>query len=169
VDGAIGTVRPVREEPPAFEVFFEAEYGRLLKVLYLITGSRTEAEDLAQEAMARALERWQRVSTMERPGGYVYRMALNLNRKRLRHLSVVARQLVGARDREEPSLEERTEVRMALDSLPRPTREALVLIDWLGLDAAEAGRLLGIRPGSVRSRVSRARSALRDRMGEDDA
>jgi RNA polymerase sigma factor (sigma-70 family) len=119
--------------------------------------------------MARALERWQRVSTMERPGGYVYRMALNLNRKRLRHLSVVARQLVGARDREEPSLEERTEVRMALDSLPRPMREALVLIDWLGLDAAEAGRLLGIRPGSVRSRVSRARSALRDRMGEDDA
>ena len=150
-------------------MFFEAEYGRLLKVLYLITGSRVEAEDLAQEAMARALERWQRVSTMERPGGYVYRTALNLNRKRLRHLSVAARRLAAVLDRQEPSVEERTEVRMALDSLPRPMREALVLVEWLGLDAAEAGRLLGIRPGSVRSRVSRARSALRERIGEDDA
>src|SRR4029453_16523446 len=41
-----------------FGSFFEAEYERLFQALYLACGDKTEAEDLAQEAMARAFERW---------------------------------------------------------------------------------------------------------------
>src|SRR5262245_25047505 len=75
----------------SFRWFFEAEYVRLCQALYLITGDAYEAEDLAQEAMTRALERWDRVGVMESPAGYVYRTALNLNRKRIRRLMVAAR------------------------------------------------------------------------------
>ncbi|HZA40654.1 MAG TPA: sigma factor [Actinomycetota bacterium] len=53
--------------------------------LILLTADRHEAEELAQEAMARAYAWWDRVGRMNSPGGYVYRTAVNLNRKRLRH------------------------------------------------------------------------------------
>src|SRR5438105_12333932 len=74
-----------------FEQFFQAVYPPLSRALFLLTGNATEAEDLAQETFARAFERWERVREMDSPEGYVYRTALNLNRKRLRHLRVRAR------------------------------------------------------------------------------
>jgi DNA-directed RNA polymerase specialized sigma24 family protein len=50
---------PYEREPPAFESFFEDEKDRLLRTLSVITGSRGEAEDLAQEAFTRLFERWE--------------------------------------------------------------------------------------------------------------
>ena len=64
-----------------FEVLFRSEFRRLGKALYLLTGDRGEAEELAQEAMARVYERWARVRTMESPTGYLYRVALHLAKK----------------------------------------------------------------------------------------
>ena len=49
---------------PDFDTFFAIEYRRLFEVLYLLTRDRAEAEDLAQEAMARAYERWSRIATL---------------------------------------------------------------------------------------------------------
>jgi hypothetical protein len=54
-------------EPPAFEGFFEDQKERLLRILSVITGSRAEAEDLAQEAFTRVFERWGSVAGMEDP------------------------------------------------------------------------------------------------------
>lgn len=151
-----------------FEQFFGAEYPRLRAAMYLITGRAEEAEELAQEAMARAFERWDRVGTMDSPGGYVYRTALNLNRQRLRHLAVRARRLLGAArtaDLESDS-DVRTELFMALDALPRGQREALILVEWVGLSAEEAAQILGIAASSVRSRIHRARIWLRQKLEE---
>ncbi len=44
-----------------FEEFFEREFTRLLRAVYLVTGDRYEAEEIAQEAMARACQDWPRV------------------------------------------------------------------------------------------------------------
>jgi RNA polymerase sigma-70 factor (ECF subfamily) len=44
-----------------FEEFFRAEYGRLVRTVYLLTRNGAEAEEIAQEAMARTYERWDRV------------------------------------------------------------------------------------------------------------
>src|SRR6478672_5092296 len=82
------------EPTPEFEEFFRAEYPSLVRSLYLLTADLGEAEELAQEAMAKVFERWGRVRAMGSPGGYVYRTAVNLNRKRLRHLAVRARRLL---------------------------------------------------------------------------
>src|SRR5436309_15717753 len=77
-----------RESEIEFDDFFRGEYPRLVRSLYLLTADLPEAEELAQESMARAYERWGRVRRMDAPGGYVYRTAVNLNRKRVRHLAV---------------------------------------------------------------------------------
>jgi hypothetical protein len=41
-----------------FEAFFEREYAPLVRLAYLLSGDRAEAEEIAQEAMARVYERW---------------------------------------------------------------------------------------------------------------
>lgn len=77
--------------PVEFVAFFREEYPRLVRAALLLTGSPQEAEDLAQEALSRAFERWDQVGAMDSPTGYVYRTAMNLHRKWLRRLAVRAR------------------------------------------------------------------------------
>lgn len=99
---------------------------------------------------------------MASPVGYLYRTALNLNRKRLRRLAVAARRMVDREHRDEMvAADERLDLLRAVASIPRPQREALVLIEWLGYSTEEAGSLLGIEAVSVRARLHRARTSLR--------
>jgi RNA polymerase sigma-70 factor, ECF subfamily len=154
-----------------FEEFFRAEYPGLVRAFFVLTADQAEAEELAQEAMARAYERWDRVGAMASPAGYIYRTGVNLNRHRLRHLAVQARRLLTmVRD---PQTEQapgvRREIAEAIASLSVAQREAFMLVEWLGLSAEEAARTLGISPISVRSRVHRARGALRERLSDEEA
>jgi len=151
-----------------FDAFFDKEYTPLLRLMFAMTGNLAEAEELAQEAMTRALERWDRVSVMASPAGYAYRTAVNLNRSRLRRL---ARPLRWSRESERSSDAEPEVIGSlvaALSTLPRGQREAVLLIEWLGLDAREAGRILGISASSVRSRVHRAKASLTAGTGNTD-
>ncbi len=162
----------VREavETQSFEEFFLEVHERLFQALFLLTGDRSEADDLAQEALLRAYERWDRVGAMESPAGYVYRTALNLYRSHVRRLVVRARRVLGAVPVEDPSaaVAASHDVRAALAQLPRGQREALILVEWLGLGSEAAGRMLGIDPSSVRGRLHRARRSLRDLLGDSD-
>jgi RNA polymerase sigma-70 factor (sigma-E family) len=152
----------------AFEVFFHANYERLLRTMYLSTGDRHEAEDLAQEAMARVFERWDRVGALDDPVGYVYRSALNLRRSHLRRLAVAARKVLGGTSQEPlDAVAERDSLRRALAELPAGQREALILVEWLDWTDARAGEALGISPGAVRTRTSRARATLRELLQEE--
>jgi RNA polymerase sigma-70 factor (sigma-E family) len=159
-------------EAPAFEAFFHEHHEPLLRVLYLSTGDRHEAEDLAQEAFVRVYERWDRVRTLGDPRGYLYRTALNLRRSRLRRLTVAARRLVGGRSElaADPAdaTGSRDEVRRALAALPDGQREALLLCEWLEMTDVEAGSALGISAGAVRVRLSRSRAAMRRELRGDE-
>jgi RNA polymerase sigma factor (sigma-70 family) len=103
------------------------------------------------------------------PGGYVYRTAVNLNRKRLRHLAIRARKLLslGRESHALAAAESRVELAAALGSLRPKLREAFMLVEWFGLTSGEAGKILGVKASSVRSRVHRARADLRDALRED--
>jgi RNA polymerase sigma factor (sigma-70 family) len=150
-----------------FTDLFEAESRRLGKAMYLLTGDRAEAEDLAQEAFVRVYERWNTVGAMDSPAGYLYRVALNLwhrQARRLRRLPGLPAG-TGAMD-PAVSVEARSEVIRLLLALSPEQREAVVLVEWLGLTAEEAGRALGIDPSSVRGRIHRARLALRGEAEE---
>ena len=126
---------------------------------------------MAQEALLRAYERWDRVGAMDSPAGYVYRTALNLHRSQLRRLVVRARRRLRCRSRRRISADRvaaSQDVRRALAQLPRGQRDALILVDWLGLGSEEAGRVLGIDASSVRGRLHRGRASLRDQLGDPD-
>src|SRR5256885_14395593 len=86
-------------EPPAFEMFFEAEHSGLFGALVLITRDRHEAEELMQDSFLRLLERWDRVSAMENPSGYLFRTAMNLFRSRRRRTSMALRRMARPRGR----------------------------------------------------------------------
>lgn len=153
-----------------FAEFFRREYARTARACLLLTGSRAEAEDLVQEAFVRVYARWDHVSGMDSPEGYLFRSALNLNRKRLRWLAVRARHLtrVDASRDELDVAEDRLDALRAVATLPRAQREALVLVEWLDLDSDEAARVLGIAPSSLRGRLHRARKGLKERYGGSD-
>lgn len=165
----LGAVPAVRQAE-TFEEFFLAEHERLFQALYLLTGDRHEADDLAQEALLRAYERWDRVGTMDSPTGYLYRTALNLHRSRIRTLVVRARRVFAAVPSDDHSgqVSASHDVRRALARLPRGQREAQILVEWLGLGSEEAGRALGIDASSVRGRLHRGRASLREMLGERD-
>jgi RNA polymerase sigma-70 factor (ECF subfamily) len=166
----MGHVRPASSTAaagpvPDFDTFFAIEYRRLFEVLYLLTRDRAEAEDLVQEAMARAYERW---SGIRDPTRYVYRTAFNLHRTLRRRLAVAVRkraELLPAADHPD-AVERRLDALAALALLPATQRAAVVLVDWAGMTAEEAAQVLGIQPVSVRGRLHRARAALRQRIGD---
>ena len=160
IEGATGT----RD----FESFFRAEYRSLCQALVLLVGDAFEAEEIAQETMTRMLERWDRVGAMDSPTGYAYRTALNLQRKRIRRLAVRAKRRFAPVPVADigPAASDRRDVQTALRQLPDGLRAALILVDWLDMDTEEAGRVLDLKPASVRVRLHRARSALRTALGE---
>jgi len=152
-----------------FEAFFEAEHRRLFQSLVLITGDRQEADDVAQEAMVQILERWDRVARMEEPRAYLYRTALNLNRNRHRGAILRQRRAIEAGEVVPDAADEvadRLDVRRALAALTIEQRIAVVLVDFLGFDSADAGRVLGTDADAVRARVHRGRVALREGLTE---
>jgi RNA polymerase sigma-70 factor (sigma-E family) len=155
------------DEGLGFEAFFDRHYASVAKAVMLIVGDGHEAEDLVEEAFARAWERWDRVRVMASPVGYVYRTAVNLNRNRLRRIGRELRRLRAPDSAPDPAsiAEVRDDVRRALAALPVAQREAIVLVGWFGMDVEAAAAVLGLKPSSLRSRVHRARSALREQFG----
>src|SRR5688572_22524612 len=75
----------------AFEDWYRAEHPRLVSSLLLISGDVDAAQEAADEALARALVRWDRVQAMASPGGWTHRVALNLLRRRKRRESIERR------------------------------------------------------------------------------
>lgn len=146
----------------AFEEFFRAEQRRLHEVLFAITGTRSEAEDIGQEAFLRVWERWDRVSGMEDPAGYLHRAAINVFRDRSRRLVVAMKRSVrmAPRTNEYDAVEARSVAASILGQLPPRQRAAIVLTEGLGYSAEEAGELLGIKGSTVRALHFQARSAL---------
>ena len=145
-----------------FTDFFRAEYETVLRAMYLLTGDRYQAEDLAQDAFVKACERWDRVRRMDNPTGYLYRTAVNAHKSTVRRLRVSARRALTLQPTDPISeSDDRDWIRRALAGLPASQREAVVLVEWLGLTDVEAGHVLGISPGAIRVRISRARTLLR--------
>jgi RNA polymerase sigma-70 factor, ECF subfamily len=115
-----------------FEEFFRAEALSLGRAVYLLTGDRGEAEDLVQEAMARAYERWDRVQQFASPAGYVYKTALNLLRRRRRRAAL--RPVFASSPSPDPAEVggARGDLQRALRSLSHQQREASS--SWSGWD-----------------------------------
>jgi RNA polymerase sigma-70 factor (ECF subfamily) len=151
----------------SFEEFFQAEHARLFRALCLVTGSRDEAEEVSQNAFLKLLERWERVSSLDDPTGFLYRTAMNEFRSRYRSSTRAMKRAVTfvRTDDAFEAVEDRDVVIQALRSLIPQQRAAVVLTSLLGYTSEEAGQMLGMRPATVRTLSSRARSAMRQTLG----
>lgn len=144
-----------------FTEFYRTAWPNVARALSVALGDRDLAVDATDEAMARAYPRWDKIRDYDNPAAWVYRVGLNWGRSYYRRL---ARRLPFSR----PEAEELTEVgpvadpaiRQALLDLPLRFRTVVVcrlLLDWSVADTAAA---LGVRPGTVRSRLHRALQLL---------
>jgi RNA polymerase sigma factor (sigma-70 family) len=167
------TERPtpsLEASPVDFEAFYLAHRVRVFRALVVVTRDVHAAEEVAQDAFVRVWERWDRVRDMEDPAGYLYRTALNGWFQVHRRAARAARRVVALRQAVDPleAVEDRDVLARRLLELPARQRAALVLTEYLDQDSAEAGRALGIRPGTVRRLASKGRAALRRGREEEE-
>ena len=164
-----------RDEPvseaQSFEGFFEAESAAMFRRLCLVTGNRHEAEEVMQEAFLNVFERWDRVRQMEDPTGYLYRTAFNLYKRRSRRAAMALRRTlgVGEGNDEYAAADARFMVEQGLAELSPRQRAAIVLTELLGYNSEAAGKVLGVRPVTVRALASQGRAAMRRTLERDDA
>jgi RNA polymerase sigma factor (sigma-70 family) len=147
----------------SFEAFFAAEWARVVSAVMLLTGSKQEAEDIAQGAFLRLLERWDTLDHEADVEGYLFRTALNDYRSLYRRMKLTAKRVLAPGRAETDPFEQIAErdraVRMLLALTPRQ-REAMVLTGIEGFDYQQAGALLGVKESTVRSLVAQARARL---------
>ncbi|MGH2650770.1 MAG: RNA polymerase sigma factor [Actinomycetota bacterium] len=159
------------EPGSSFDAFYLSLFAPLFRSLLVLSGSPGEAEDIAHEAFVRVFERWESVSRMQAPDAYLFRTALNLERNRVRRLVRRARRVVADRD-VQPDFAQETiatlDLLRLLRQLSREQREAIVLVDILGLTSEEAGRVASVRADALRARLHRARTALRRGVEGDE-
>ena len=150
-------------EDRQFPEFFAAEYGRLRRLGFLLTGDWGEGDELAQETLVRIYWRWSLVRRQQHPEAYARKVLVNRHRSLLRRLRLEARH--AGRERPEPfdlgPREERMVVREAIRRLPARQRAVLVLRYHEDLPEQEVARLLGIPLGTVKSLAARAMARLR--------
>ncbi len=151
-----------------FDTWVAARGPGLLRLAYTLTGNAADAEDVVQEALARALPRWERISRVEDVDAYVRRMVVNAHtswwrkfRRRESPVEQVRDSVVAAPE----GGDDHRRVWAACRALPEPQRTAVVLRYYEQLEYAEIAELTGVREGSVRSRVSRGLATLRTTMG----
>jgi RNA polymerase sigma-70 factor (sigma-E family) len=148
-----------RADDEHFRAFMAARAPALLRTAYLLTGDRGLAEDLVQNALARAYRHWGRVRATGDPEAYVRTVLLNERRRWWRRggdreLAVADLPDRGGPD-ESAAVDERDALWRALRRMPPRTRAVLVLRYWEDRSEAETAALLGCSVGSVKSQASR--------------
>ncbi|HEV7973800.1 MAG TPA: RNA polymerase sigma factor SigE [Amycolatopsis sp.] len=157
--------------PPSWDEVVREHADRVYRLAYRLTGNAHDAEDLTQETFIRVF----RSLASYKPGtfeGWLHRITTNLfldmarrrSRVRMEGLPEDTDRIVG----DDPSPEQvytdthlDPDLQAALDELPPEFRAAVVLCDVEGLSYEEIGATLGVKLGTVRSRIHRGRQALR--------
>jgi len=152
----------------AFAAFYSQNVGSLARTLTAALGDAQVAQDAAQEAMARACERWEKIEGYDNPVGWCYRVAMNwaTSRWRKRKREVVTDRLPTPDPVVGPDFTVQDRLLEALRALSVDQRSVVVLRlveDWSINETAEA---LGIAPGTVQSRYARALARLREELGD---
>ncbi len=157
--------------PPSWDEVVTRHSARVYRLAYRLTGNQHDAEDLTQEVFVRVF----RSLSSYTPGtfeGWLHRITTNLFLDTVRRKARIRfealpddAERLESRDRGPAQVYDEThfdhDVQAALDALPPDFRAAVVLCDLEGLSYEEIAATLGIKIGTVRSRIHRGRSALR--------
>lgn len=158
---------------PDFSGYVAARGPALLRLAYLLTGNTADAQDVVQEALARALPRWDRIARSNDIDAYVRRMVVNSHvswwrRFGKREFPAAEVRMTGTVPDVADLVTERSETGRlwrACDQLPRDQRVAVVLRYAEGLDYAAIASLTECAEATARSRVHRGLARLRATLG----
>lgn len=146
-------------------------FRRLVVQLYAVTGDLAEAQDVVQEAFVRALDAPGRFADVSNPEAWLRTVAVNLAISRLRRRRVLERILhrsVPPSPVPDPS-PEHVALMGALHRLPAGQRYAIALHYLVDLPIEQVAETLGVTVGTVKSRLSRGRTALAALLGETES
>lgn len=167
---ARASVREANDQ--AFQDMVSLDHRRLVRLAYVLCGDISQAEDAVADAYARVWPKWAsgRVDDL---GSYLRRAVVNGVRNRHRHRLVRRRH--EERRTPEPAPEAFEEgvadhdlLWSALGRLPEAQRQVVVLRYLDDLSEAETARVLGVPPGTVKSRLARALAGMREAIGDVD-
>jgi RNA polymerase sigma-70 factor (ECF subfamily) len=162
------------EAREAVRAAYQAYYRRLVATLYGLTADHSEAQDLVQEAYARALARPKVFLDVADPEAWLRTVAVNLARTRWRRRRLLDTMVRSGRIEIAPesvpgASPDRVLLVAALQKLSRPTRETIVLHHLADMSVHEVAETLGVPVGTVKARLSRGRALLADLIGDRDA
>lgn len=146
------------DDAPTFDHWYAAAHPRLVATVALVVGDLDQATDAVDEAFARALERWDRVSSMVSPTGWTYAVALNHARRKARRAAMERRLLGRERPRAMPA--PAGEIWSLVSCLPRRQREVVALRHVGDLREADIAAALGISRSTVSSTLADAHRRL---------
>lgn len=160
--------RSVDGVTPTFDEFWAAQRDRIARALAVSIGDADLAADAVDEAMARAYQRWSTVGALDHPAGWVYRVALNWTRSfhRRRRRTPPAWLAGDGVGHDEDTMD--PAVLRAVHDLPDAQRDVVVCRLLLGWSEARTAEALDTRPGTVKSRLSRAVDTLATRLNHLD-
>ncbi|MBK5228921.1 MAG: SigE family RNA polymerase sigma factor [Actinobacteria bacterium] len=148
-----------------FAMFFRTEYPGVVRTAYLVLHDREAANDVAQDAFAKILSHWGRVSRYDRPDAWVrkvaVRMAIKLARRQRLH--------VAAGTQPEPTTEQAPvdlDLMRAIRALPAAQRAAVVLFYFEDRPVAEVAEIMDCSASTAKVHLHRARRRLSEQLGE---
>lgn len=149
----------------SFEEVVSSRYDVLRRSAFLLCGDHGHAEDLVQNVLAKAYRSWSRLQGVEDLDAYLHVALVNASRTWWRRRWHGERSTGSVRDGVVQDLTAEVDLRLALvgalGELGAAHREVLALRFLAGLSEIETATRLGIAPGTVKSRVSRALAELR--------
>ncbi|MGZ4149734.1 MAG: SigE family RNA polymerase sigma factor [Actinomycetota bacterium] len=154
-----------------FEDFYVREFPGVVGLAYALSGNRSTAEDLAQEAFLAAHRSWGKIGLYDEPGAWVRRVVANLSVSAFRRRVVEAKAL-GRLAFGQASLPELTaddvEFWRAVRSLPKRQAQVVALFYLEDRPVAEVATILDMAPGTVKKHLHDGRRALARRLSIDE-
>jgi RNA polymerase sigma-70 factor (sigma-E family) len=147
--------------PDEFARFYREQYGSALRLAWLLTGSRSVAEDIVHDVMTRMYRTRDRI---REPAPYLRRSIVHgvrMWQRDERRRAIRLTRLAGQPSREPPPNDRMLD---AVRRLPYRQRVVIVLRYWGDLTEVEIAAALGCRPGTVKSLASRALDRLREEV-----
>ena len=168
VDSGVDLGDEVREQE-GFSEYVAARWPRLVRSAVLLGCSPTEAEDVVQATLIRCLARWARVTSADDPDAYVHRALINTFTSARRRRWTAERPVEGlpehVMDDVTAVVDDVDAVLRALRDLSEDQRRVVVLRYYAQLSEQQTASALGIAPGTVKSRLSRALRAMSQNPG----